>query len=619
MLMNSMIAGREMDDGRSSTGALSTSTARNFFKGERATVMFRSIVLLVVLTAECSGFVRRHSSTSAAALPCPHWSLQYSNSDDVVPFGENESKIDRMRRMEQVRHLQKIFYAQDDGGGSDIDQQPKFGYGSTVLRNLPTITTRDGIESEAILPGYQFVWSATKPQTCHLLHAVLASPAPWYFAFVHIPGDSEASSVERRDQNSLPDGHQIDNFEASRDLRRGLASGPVAGTLLRVTDRRFNDEDGSLIVSVQAIERIKIHNVRTGSYITTDVQVAPERELMRQFYDDALMSSFQYLSRRNGVDDEDESSPVASSTDLINGAARACAAADSLRVRKFESMPIQLEEKPKAPNSAKSISTNPNDSSATRKVKEAIKRQEKEQEKAKGPGAQYINVQHLINYDAFTFSSLPYHKSVTEEALECYWSNLSRESNLQTPLSDDLFAVGNQQSFFLPELDTSSNRAPASAEDVHKMEYRLWTTLDEMTRLLSLAANATVPLPSQLLGLLPLRDDWPAGFSLEGFATVLSNSRGTANMMNVPFVRVDQIAQINPSSYSSLRRAQRLSHAIWLLLDGLAMTGCKSWWYSRQRLLNLDSIADRLEVAAHTLDKINDVLRTLIPKDPNES
>ena len=151
------------------------------------------------------------------------------------------------------------------------------------------------------------------------------------------------------------------------------------------------------------------------------------------------------------------------------------------------------------------------------------------------------------------------------------------------------------------------------------MEYRLWTTLDEMTRLLSLAANATVPLPSQLLGLLPLRDDWPAGFSLEGFATVLSNSRGTANMMNVPFVRVDQIAQINPSSYSSLRRAQRLSHAIWLLLDGLAMTGCKSWWYSRQRLLNRDSIADRLEVAAHTLDKINDVLRTLIPKDPNES
>ncbi|EJK56449.1 hypothetical protein THAOC_23664 [Thalassiosira oceanica] len=609
-----------MDDGRSSIGAQSTATARTFRRGEgpRATVMFRSIVLLILLAAECSAFVRQHSTTSAAALPCPSWSLQYSNNDDVVPFGDNESKIDRMRRMEQVRQLQKIFYAQDDAA-PDVEQQKKFGYGSTVMRNLPTITTRDGVESEAILPGYQFVWSARKPQTCHLLHAVLASPAPWYFAFVHIPGDSESSSVGLRDQNSLPDGHQIDNFEASRDLQRGLESGPVAGTLLRVTDRRFNDEDGSLIVSVQAIERIKIHNARTGSYITTDVQLAPERELMRLFYDDALMSSSKYLSRRNGVDDEDELSLLASSSDLINGAARACAVADSLRVRKFESMPIQLEEKPKPPSRERSIATNPNDSSATRKVKEAINRQEKEQEGAKGPGAEYINVQHLINYDAFTFSSLPYHKSVTEEALECYWSNLMRERNLQIPLSDDLFVGGNQQSFFLPELDTSSNRAPSSAEDVQKMEYRLWITLDEMTRLLSLAANATVPLPSQLLGLLPIRDDWPDGFSLEGFATVISNSRGTvANSLKVPFVRVDQIAQINPSSYSSLRRAQRLSHAIWLLLDGLAMTGCKSWWYSRQRLLNLDSIADRLEVAAHTLDKINDVLRSLLPKDPKE-
>ena len=164
------------------------------------------------------------------------------------------------------------------------------------------------------------------------------------------------------------------------------------------------------------------------------------------------------------------------------------------------------------------------------------------------------------------------------------------------------------------------------------MEYHVWRSLDTMIRLLSMASAATLPLPSQLLGLLPKRDDWPKDFMLEGASTALEHSGSTVGTtFKSPFVRVDQITKASSSSsssppsssssqhhqYSSLRRSQRFSYVIWLLLDGLQMSGFDPPPPTRKEVLNMTSILKRLEAAKYTIDGVNGILKQLIPKNEN--
>lgn len=144
------------------------------------------------------------------------------------------------------------------------------------------------------------------------------------------------------------------------------------------------------------------------------------------------------------------------------------------------------------------------------------------------------------------------------------------------------------------------------------MEYHLWRSLDTMLRLLTMVSPATVPMPSQLMGLLPKRNDWPRDFLLEGAAASMENSGGNiGTSFKSPFVRVDRISATS-SKYSTLRRAHRLSYVIWMLLDGLSISGAES--PSRSDLLKMTSILQRLEAAKLTIDGVNDILKQLIPK-----
>ena len=128
-------------------------------------------------------------------------------NEDAAPFSELESEQDRARRMEMVRELQKVYYkdhpdsststttaaaaaateSSQSSSSSTTPIQPTtttspssssnaLSYGEYVLRNLPTITSYDGIktaDNTAILPGYQFVWEYTQPSTL--------SYVPFYF------------------------------------------------------------------------------------------------------------------------------------------------------------------------------------------------------------------------------------------------------------------------------------------------------------------------------------------------------------------------------------------------------------------------------------------------------
>jgi hypothetical protein len=540
-------------------------------------------------------------------------------NDDAPPFSDAESPRDRARRMSMARELQSLFYKDTVAATSpyqpaaQANSHSKLPYGSTVLRNLPTLTTHDRIKSaeSSLLPGYQYVWHIHSPQHCHMFHSVLSRPAPWYIGHVYLPGSapSKTKSPEGEDETSI-----IDSMESYNDVRNRLKSGcPLYGTLLRITDRRFQDDDGSIVLAVQSIDRVRVHNVASlpGTYLSTDVQLSPEEELMNSYFDRALMSSSTYISSHGDVADVDEYIDALMCPSAVSGAARAAATADSSRVRRFEYLPIFLEEKPTRP-SCKILQSSPADSNVKKLIKDAVRKQD---EKKSGIGPEYASVVQLCNYDAFEYSSLGNADSVTSQALQTYWRRLAKETSQDFTSEGDLHHDSlSKNPFVLPEpsAPTSPSR-PLSVDAVERMEVHVWRSLDEMIRLLSKATTATVPLPSQLLGLLPIRNDWPRGFALEDCAKSLAMPGSTIGMaFKSPFVRVDQISSSNASSYSPLRRAQRLSYAIWLLLEGLAVTGSQPQPPPRDVILAMD-IEERLNAANQTLDGINSILRKIIP------
>lgn len=474
-----------------------------------------------------------------------------------------------------------------------------------------------------------------------MFHSILSGSLPWYFAHVHIPSvasTTSSASVAPNDREGQGKTSIVDSLESYNNIQNRLKfdNTPLYGTLLRITDRRFQDDDGRIVLAVQAIDRVIIHNVASmpGTFLSTDVQLALEKELMDEFFDKAIMSSASYISScgedASEITDDEEGVGISSRSALVSGAARAAATAHAYRVRKFEYLPIFLEEKPTRPSYGSS-------SSASKESQSRFEDVEQSETPLDGGGPEYISVVQLANYDAFEFSSMDNTDSVTAQALKTYWDRLAGENSRSPPpsseeYSDLLFgdheSSASSTSFFLPELDLtssskslSSTNTPSSTEAVVAVEIRVWCSLDTMIRLLSMAvAGAVVPVPTQLLGLLPIHNNWPSDFALEEYANSLSTSRssviGTA--FKSPFVRVDQIVASVPSSstitYPPLRRAQRLSNAIWLLLDGLAMTGADPPPLPRDKILAM-IIEERLFAALQTLDSINDILRKIIPEN----
>ena len=102
-----------------------------------------------------------------------------------------------------------------------------------------------------------------------------------------------------------------------------------------------------------------------------------------------------------------------------------------------------------------------------------------------------------------------------------------------------------------------------------KMEYEVWVALDLMLRLLTKVnpdPATRIPVPAQLLGLLPSEASWPKEFLLDQHAQrLVDNQASIGTLSKSPFVVVDQVAP----SYPKLRRAQRLSYVIWMLLDSI--------------------------------------------------
>lgn len=203
----------------------------------------------------------------------------------------------------------------------------------------------------------------------------------------------------------------------------------------------------------------------------------------------------------------------------------------------------------------------------------------------------------------------PYAKCATDldewnqwEILPTTWDN-PKENGLKaiTPLS-------NYNSQYFPDevlFGVSSSSSSPDNQSIEEMEQKVWIALDEMIRLMQAAVSGNVPIPSQLLGLLPVNLDWPQGFQLDSYASQLeAKNAEIGTHTKTPFVRTSLCG-----SYPSFRRANRLSYVIWILLNTLLAKVGATGYPSPQELLELPSTEERLELACAHLESINTVLR----------
>jgi Lon protease-like protein len=140
-----------------------------------------------------------------------------------------------------------------------------------------------------------------------------------------------------------------------------------------------------------------------------------------------------------------------------------------------------------------------------------------------------------------------------------------------------------------------------------QLEHKVWVGLDRMLRLLTqINPSLIIPVPSQMLGLLPLPSEagreWPLGFRLEEYVEeLISNNAVIGTATKSPLVRVSSLSQ-----YPWLRRVQRLSYVVWVLFESMGDSP------SKQVLLEETSLARRLELAIQKLDGVNESLQGVL-------
>ena len=220
--------------------------------------------------------------------------------------------------------------------------------------------------------------------------------------------------------------------------------------------------------------------------------------------------------------------------------------------------------------------------------------------------------QHLYNETDDPFGHHPFeYRTVSIEECEITGDDGTVVGLRVSPLSN----YDNTTCKEMP-LSVSNNK---DCDQVLVAESDVWIALDTLLKLLRIANNgAGVPVPTQLLGLLPrlrstkdddhtiIQDDWPPKYSLETFANGMQEKYATVGTYSKsPFVRVD-----DNKNYSPLRRAQRFSYVVWTLTDSIVLPESSvNNKFSPENILKLTSTLERLELALDKIQKISQLLK----------
>jgi hypothetical protein len=159
--------------------------------------------------------------------------------------------------------------------------------------------------------------------------------------------------------------------------------------------------------------------------------------------------------------------------------------------------------------------------------------------------------------------------------------------------------------------DDHENNPHENVQHVLDVERSVWLELDKLVKNLSQLnpkANTEMPIPTQILSLMPYRNtQWPNDFGLAKYVQKLV--RAHAVLAKNKYKQANGF-QLVPREYPPLRRARRLSYILWnVFLEQDTMDVPSG---EMQRVLEIHSISSRLEAGLLQLQTINRILQTLI-------
>jgi len=161
-----------------------------------------------------------------------------------------------------------------------------------------------------------------------------------------------------------------------------------------------------------------------------------------------------------------------------------------------------------------------------------------------------------------------------------------------------------------------------------KLERDVWIQLDTLLhylRLLDPMTNTNMPIPSQVLALLPKDPPkpWPERFSLHKYNQKMMKLQSvvTQNKSKLLLGKKTKLDTMEASSeYPALRRSRRLSYIVWVLVEDLLsmyseLIGEQRLILSRQDILEMTSISQRLFAARRKLEDINIILSQVVGEE----
>ena len=469
------------------------------------------------------------------------------------------------KRNAEVARLKQMFYSYEES-----DQQSQEGLGLHI--DLPLARW----SCEPFLPHQQILLNIFQPEYTHLFEQLLATPQPWYYMHVQLPGGIE--SLANQDY-ALP-------TLTGPPPPPSLA--PLDGTLMKIVSfTRLSDARMRIVVHGLGRATV-VRGTQSLPYARGDVQLLPDAE---------ALSAAARLGRRWLL----EGGADAATAELTERQIMVAAVAEDAWWRTYENAHYELRPGTVPP---------------------AYTSFDPEEAEAAVAGAEEAVLSAL--------------RECGEEAEVAAEETAEEETRQASFDSSERVAAALSEAKWMNPLDEEEGAAAAEeAEELSTLstlEMQVWLELDallvsashitadhpsppplRMPRRIALSATClsppsqrgiaivsgdadAMPAPIQLLGLLPPppAGGWPESFALTQVVARLEETAAKKNAYTSAFdLTFDREEEVEPyvpvdARYPARRRAQRLSYAVWPVLA--------NYWGSLelQPALEAESTSDRL-------------------------
>jgi hypothetical protein len=557
-------------------------------------LLLLAILLFLLLGEESNSFQtisyynRGHLAYLQTQRITPSSSLWYHKAGHLND--DEKSSVNEQNRMHMVRKLQQLYY-QNETSGVDQDH---FG----IYQNMPILRS-----TRVELPGFQSLWNITDPLEIHMFLKVcrdtkVSRKKPHLFGHLHMT--DEYTSPELRDFTSLASTSMVENEDMSAEdaYRMQMEKQQEydfysrdrykVGTLMQVSDVHQDLKTGHLLVLVQALARFVVveGSMERWDWLSLDHyhQYTKEEIVLRSH---GYKPTVQRASVELLPDDEfvqyftQKAKETADSYDFslnqdVQGAACAGALAEAQEWRFFETQPQRIPMPGHFLDPVASLSPRLN---------------------TRDPANDFSKRVQTTMEEYLSQSPMEMHHG------ECSLFDAPDDVDMEDTHGTFLHGEGTAAT-------SDETKSLAAQQHVLEVERKVWLEMDKLCknlRHLNPRGNTQMPIPTQVLSLIPPGNLWPEDFGLALYVRQLVRAHGVLARNKYKFSNGFQVV---PKDYPPLRRARRLSYILWnVFLEQDTMDVPSG---EMQRVLEIHSIASRLESGLLQLQTINRILQTLI-------